>query len=108
MKTTPTLLRAMLDEPIKIVEFGWVASVGYSAGAKVIALASPTNASTGTAPSGYTFKAWLAMISVSWIGAPYAETPHYEATNIWTPTQKPSTSGVSIKGYALYVRNDLA
>lgn len=98
-----------IGEAIKMVEFGWVASPSYSAGAQILAQLSPSNSvNSQDVPIGYTFKCWLTVYSVGWVGAPYFSTPKDLVTSCWTPTAKPGTNGASIRALALYVRNDLA
>ena len=94
--------------PIKTVLFGWVCSPAFSAGSRLIADASPSNSiNPSDVPSGYTFVCWVQLTSVGWVGAPYMSSPNSVTSNIWSPTQKPATSGTSITGLALYIRSDL-
>lgn len=93
--------------PIKVVQYGWWVSPTAAAGTRLLQNASPSNSTTPTEPQGYTFLAWVQFASIGWVGAIYPSGPLNKATDIFTATAKPSTSGVSVIGTALYVRNDL-
>lgn len=97
-----------MKSPIKVVQYGWVASPALNAGARILQNASPANStSPSSEPSGYTFLCWLEFASTGWVGAPYGANPASRVTDIWSPTAKGGTTGVSIYGMALYIRSDL-
>lgn len=97
-----------MKSPIKVVQYGWVASPSFSAGSRLLQDASPANStSPNSEPSGYTFLCWMQFASNGWVGAPYAAAPTSSVTDIWSPTAKSTTSGTSIYGVALYIRDDL-
>lgn len=108
-KKTLTKVLANMKSPIKVVRYGWVSSPSATAGSRLIQSASPSNSQNPSdKPSGYTFKAWLMFTTSGWVGYVYPALPTTETTDIWTTSAKGSTTGVSIYGAALYIRNDLA
>lgn len=96
-----------LSNPIKMQTFGWVASSAYNAGSLIASTFSVSNASQGTPPDGYTFVSWVYFWTSGWVGSIYTDTPLKDTNiSIWTATAKSSTSGVSLNGLALYVKDE--
>lgn len=110
MLNVKKLLYKMLTNiktPLKVQRYGWVASPAVGARNRILT-ASPSNASEGTRPSGYTFLCWIQFYSNGWIGAIYPSNPLNETTDVFTATDKSATSGTSICGIALYIRTPIA
>lgn len=102
--------KSITSQPIKVVQYGWVASSASSERTRVIQGANPANSSNSSdepSSSEYTFVAWILFASNGWVGAIYPASPTSRTTDVWTATVKAATTGVSIYGTALYVRNDL-
>lgn len=99
-----------LHQPIKVVRYGWVASSAYSERTLLISNASPANSSDPSAEpssSDYTFFCWLMFTTNGWVGSIYPAQALSRTTNVWTASSKGATTGVSVYGTALYIRNDL-
>ena len=102
--------KSITSQPIKVVQYGWVASPALSERTRVIPGANPANSfnpSDEPSSSEYTFVAWITFTTNGWCGAVYPATPMSRTSDLWTATAKAATTGVSIYGTALYVRNDL-
>lgn len=98
-----SILDTMIDNmesPFTVVEVPWINSLAYSAGSKLQDASAPTL-------QGYTFMCWLNCVSVGWVGAPYFSEPLNPTSPIWSPTAKPATGGVSLRGYALMMKDEL-
>lgn len=109
MKKITDLLYGILDEPLKIVRFGWVVPNAVTAGSRALQNASPASSrNPEDIPTGYTFVSWLQFNPIGWVGALVGEMST-ETTEVWLATAKPATTAgsISIFGYALYLRNDL-
>lgn len=99
-----------LNQPIKVVQYGWVVSPARNERTLLIPNVSPSNSANPSAEpssSEYTFVAWIMFTTAGWVGAIYPAAPMSRASDIWTATVKAATTGISIYGTALYVRNDL-
>lgn len=110
MLSTKKLIAKLLTEhtkpTIKAVRFGWVCSPAFNAGSRLLQNASPSNSTNPSdEPAGYTFLCWLEIASNGWVGAPYPANPTGRTTSIWCPTAKGATTGPSIYGVALYIKN---
>ena len=99
-----------LNQPIKAVQYEWVVSPAKNERTLLIPNANPSNSSnSGSEPSSseYTFFCWVQFITTGWVGSIYSAQPLQRTTNVWTASSKAATTGVSVIGVALYVRNDL-
>lgn len=99
-----------LHQPIKVVQYEWVVSPAKNERTLLIPNANPSNSSnSGSEPSSseYTFFCWVQFITTGWVGSIYSTQPLQRTTDVWTASSKGTTTGVSVYGIALYVRNDL-
>lgn len=103
-----TKIAENMNEPIKVVKFGWVVSNAGNAKTRILQGGNPSNSTNPSAvPSGYTFACWLQFISNGWVGCVTADNYMNQTVNLWISTEKPATTGESVQGWALYIRNDL-
>lgn len=102
--------KSITSQPIKAVQYGWVVSPAKNERTLLISNASPSNSanpSSEPSSSEYTFFCWVQFITTGWVGSIYSAQPLQRTTNVWTASSKAATTGVSVIGVALYVRNDL-
>jgi uncharacterized repeat protein (TIGR02543 family) len=102
--------KSITSQPIKVEQYEWVASPAKNERTLLIPNANPSNSSnSGSEPSSseYTFFCWVQFKTTGWVGSIYSAQPLQRTTNVWTASSKAATTGVSVIGVALYVRNDL-